>query len=268
MKNNITAVEQVWKVWEKGWLDQVQIPSRYEMPGHLARLAALFSPGQFYFYIVDMYNLRIQHISPSVKELIGIIPEESDMKKLLAVVVPEVLPQIATKEAMGVDFLNRFLPEEDRLHYKYVYTYPYVNHRGERRDMMIQVSVLSLSNTGKAQQILGIHTDITHLNVKHNDTVSFISLNGKENYMHVPMGEGIFDPRHTDREQETIAQKLTEREKDIVGLLAKGLGDAQIANIYDISVYTVRTHRRNMLKKTGCKNSIELVTECLMCGLI
>ena len=53
--------------------------------------------------------------------------------------------------------------------------------------------------------------------------------------------------------------KLTQREKEILSLIALGLGSKQIADRLIISENTVANHRKNMLCKTGAKSSAELI---------
>jgi len=53
--------------------------------------------------------------------------------------------------------------------------------------------------------------------------------------------------------------RLTAREKDILSLIALGIGTKQIAERLKISRSTVANHRKNMLAKTGAKTSAELV---------
>ena len=265
MNPNLVPVFQAWK---KGYKDRIKKPSRFKIPTKLVRMASLFTPGQFYFYIANTFTFELEYVSPGVVDLLGMDPEKTTMDLLLDMALPEVIPTIAQKEAAISDFFNRFLTEKERLHYKNVYTYPYRNHRGEKRDMMIQVSPLSLSEDGTTQHQLGIHTDITHLGVEHNDTVSYFSIDGGKNYLNVSASKGVFDPNMGKEVRNAIAKSLTKREREIAELLAKGLNDAEIAEELKIAFLTVRTHRRNMLKKTQCKNSVELVTLCLMCGII
>lgn len=47
---------------------------------------------------------------------------------------------------------------------------------------------------------------------------------------------------------------LTQREVEILQLVAKGATNQQIANILHVSVRTINTHMTNILNKTGCKN--------------
>jgi len=52
---------------------------------------------------------------------------------------------------------------------------------------------------------------------------------------------------------------FTAREIEIIKLLAAGKASAEIADILFISPQTVSKHRSNILKKSGCKNSTELI---------
>jgi len=58
--------------------------------------------------------------------------------------------------------------------------------------------------------------------------------------------------------KENLAQ-LSDRELEIVGLICKGLSNEEIGEILFISKRTVEKHRANLLAKTGCKNTANLV---------
>lgn len=66
----------------------------------------------------------------------------------------------------------------------------------------------------------------------------------------------------------SLQLNLSEREIEIVRLLAEGLASKQIGAELDISKHTVDTHRRNLIMKTGCKNTMELVVRCVRKGMI
>ena len=63
-------------------------------------------------------------------------------------------------------------------------------------------------------------------------------------------------------------QTISPRELQIVQLLAKGFASKQIAATLYISKHTVDTHRRNLLKKTNTKNTLELTVACIRAGVI
>ena len=59
-------------------------------------------------------------------------------------------------------------------------------------------------------------------------------------------------------EGEPPSMNLTPREKEIIKLTANGLAEKQIADQLSISLQTVKSHKKNLLHKTGMKNSAEL----------
>lgn len=52
---------------------------------------------------------------------------------------------------------------------------------------------------------------------------------------------------------------VTERELEVLQLIAEGKRDKEISDILFISNYTTMNHRRNLLKKLQAKNKVELV---------
>ncbi|WP_258098295.1 response regulator transcription factor [Marinoscillum pacificum] len=61
---------------------------------------------------------------------------------------------------------------------------------------------------------------------------------------------------------------FTEREIDILNLMSEGLTAEMIGDSLCISPHTVKTHQRNMLKKTGCSNGTQLVARSIRTGII
>lgn len=58
---------------------------------------------------------------------------------------------------------------------------------------------------------------------------------------------------------EDFLSNFTSREIEIIKLLAAGKSSLEIADILFISPQTVSKHRSNILKKSGCKSSTELI---------
>ena len=59
---------------------------------------------------------------------------------------------------------------------------------------------------------------------------------------------------------EISTQKLTIREIEILGLIMQGLTNPEIAEKLFISYETVKSHRKNILEKTGAKNTAALIS--------
>ena len=52
---------------------------------------------------------------------------------------------------------------------------------------------------------------------------------------------------------------LTDREKEILQLLAEGRSNKEVASLLNVSVYTVETHRTNLMQKLNLHNTAEIV---------
>jgi DNA-binding NarL/FixJ family response regulator len=87
----------------------------------------------------------------------------------------------------------------------------------------------------------------------------------------VAQGRPFFSPRITqtllDDYVRQLRQKgiqdsydlLTDREKEVLHLIAEGKSNKEVATILDLSVYTVETHRTNLMQKLNLHNTAEIV---------
>ena len=67
---------------------------------------------------------------------------------------------------------------------------------------------------------------------------------------------------------ESKSSLLTEREIEVVRLVAEGLSSREIAERLSISVKTVDTHRANILEKVGAHNTAELIKYAIRNGIV
>ena len=83
----------------------------------------------------------------------------------------------------------------------------------------------------------------------------------KDAIYRVHSGKSYYDLIHTfNDENNTVSQyKLGDRELEIIKLLAEGLTSQQIAEKLFIAESTVKTHRRNILRKTELHNTSQLI---------
>jgi len=69
-------------------------------------------------------------------------------------------------------------------------------------------------------------------------------------------------------EAQTVPWDLTEREREVLQLLAQGMANKQIAHELTISLRTVKFHVSSLLSKLNASNRTEVVTEAVARGLI
>jgi DNA-binding NarL/FixJ family response regulator len=63
-------------------------------------------------------------------------------------------------------------------------------------------------------------------------------------------------------------ETLTNREIEVLKLVAEGLTSKEIAEILAISIRTVEHHRANLLKKLNLKNTADLIKHAIQNGFI
>ena len=79
-----------------------------------------------------------------------------------------------------------------------------------------------------------------------------------EDYMRVLKQEGLSD----------TFELLTAREKEVLQLLAEGKTNKEVATILDVSLYTVESHRTNLMQKLHLHNTAEIVLYAVRKNLV
>jgi len=77
-----------------------------------------------------------------------------------------------------------------------------------------------------------------------------------------------FAARRDPAEARPVLAELTDREREIMRLVAKGMSNAEIAGLLVISPLTAKTHVSNVLRKLGCRDRAALVALAYESGLI
>ena len=95
--------------------------------------------------------------------------------------------------------------------------------------------------------------------------ISIINLLQTDIHKHILLEETTLE----GRERKTLADStLSEREKEVLVCVAKGMINKEIADFLNISVHTVVSHRKNISQKTGIKTIAGLTTYALLNNLL
>jgi len=85
-------------------------------------------------------------------------------------------------------------------------------------------------------------------------------------YVHATMTRALVQPLPS--RNGALAEALTQREIDVLRLLARGNTNRQIAELLNLSIRTVESHRANLMGKLGLASRVELVTYAEEHGLL
>ena len=83
-----------------------------------------------------------------------------------------------------------------------------------------------------------------------------------------PISDDYIRKAITMRHNDDPYRQLTQREREVLQLLAEGMPNRTIANHLYISVKTVETHRANIMIKLNMKSTVELIRYTIRKGLI
>ena len=87
----------------------------------------------------------------------------------------------------------------------------------------------------------------------------------------VAAGGTVFDPRVLgieDMKQDSMASSLSPREMQVLGLVCRGLTNAEIANEVCVSENTVKGYVSSVMRKLDCDNRVKLVLKALELKLV
>jgi DNA-binding CsgD family transcriptional regulator len=143
------------------------------------------------------------------------------------------------------------------------YNYRILNAHGNYINILQRSSYIPSLQMGLPRASMGACIDVTHFKNEQNivQTIEEIKeYNGKF------FTEIIFKRNYMVHERNE--KTLTTREREILKLLADGLCSKQVAELCCVSINTIHNHRKNMLQKTNCKSSSELISYAVKRGLL
>ena len=261
MKDEIQHMHEVWsKVQtEEGSSSTLQQFSFDEI------LSSIFSSGPCYSYVINFMDMSLSHIGESFELIHGIHPSSiCSIDGILNLVHPNDVGFVTRAERKALDFIITEIGPEKFTRYKGSYNFRLKVADGSYQLFNHQALVLSMDENYKFIKSLNIHTNINHLTKTNNFKFSLIGLAGEPSYLNLDVNE-INDEKREDKNLPII---FTKREIEIIKLLSDGYNTKSIAEKLFISQTTTETHRKNILRKSGCKNSVELISRSLTEGWI
>jgi DNA-binding CsgD family transcriptional regulator len=207
-----------------------------------------------FIYVADLISLNIIYHSKCFKDFFGIEPEEGDPSIYFSATHPDDMPRHAVARSrylkLGSDIFNNKSGE------LYISTNMRIrNHSGVYSNLLFQGYVFYSDIPYPSAFSIMVHTDVSEiLKMKHG--------------YHYYLGDDPTYFRFPDKKLLMTGNIFSDREFDIITCIAAGYNSKQIAGKLFLSIHTVNTHRRNILKKTGKSSTHELIMDLKERGVI
>jgi DNA-binding CsgD family transcriptional regulator len=224
-------------------------------------ISAFLNPGRCYYYIFDLSDAEVTYVHPEVRAILGCDPGAFSMAYLLRNLHPEDAASFESKFSTMLEFFQCRIPRKKMFQYKACYTFRVRDRNGRWLRILQQYVPLGQTSEGRIEKLLGIHTSVSGVEISSLHTLEFIGLHGEPSFQ-------VQDPEQADVPVADPLPEISEREKTVVLLLAEGLSSKQIADRLYIAKSTVDSHRHNLLRKTGAKNTLELAIRLLQNGMV
>jgi len=78
----------------------------------------------------------------------------------------------------------------------------------------------------------------------------------------------VMENNGLEEEEDCTPTDLSTREYEVLQLITKGMTTTKIADELHVSVHTINSHRKNILKKLGLKSPAELIVYALESGMV
>jgi len=251
-----SIVKEAGKIWQ-GIAKNAKVKNEHVEPQIHKKLLSIFQVGDYYYMIFNIPETRFDMVSDEMTHVLGYEKEEITVPFFISSIHPDDQPWFLNFENKVVEFFSTLRPEQV-MNYKVRYDYRIRKKNGDYIRILQQVLTLQFEGDNHVVRTLVVHTDITHLKKGGQPVLSFIGLNGEPSYIDVDVKE-VFN---------TNKEFITKREREVLMLLVKGDDSKTIASKLIISKQTVDTHRKNLLKKTGCENTAALIAMSIRQGWV
>lgn len=252
MKTKIDKMLQLWEdmvVLERNPIHSPQVDFNN-------LISSYFATGPFYYYIIDFQDMSISNISKGFKKEHGVSPKKAmSIPEILSMMHPDDFDFVRKAEKKAFEYVYKKIGVDKILSYKTSYNFRFKTAANDYQLYNHQAIILSVDENNNILKSLNIHTNINHITTENNYKLSLIGMFEEPSYLNIDI---LNDQQST--------YNITSSEKIVLKLVSEGYSSRQIAHKLNISEHTVKTHRKNMLKKAGCSSSSLLVKKGITDG--
>ncbi|UJH67639.1 LuxR C-terminal-related transcriptional regulator [Allomuricauda sp. SCSIO 65647] len=255
-----TRVREIYKVFDNVNESLAQQTVQYDEQRLNSLLKNVYSPGPSFQYVFDFPNKKFLYVSDGANKLFGVDPLKLTPEIFVNRIHPDDIEHYVHCQEIAAFFLFRHIKKESIPHYKVSFQFRIKDIDENYRLFLHQAIALAVDENFNISSSFANHSIVDHITTINNFKMSFIDVLGNKSYFGINKIE--------DLKNMPPKSSITQRETEILKLISEGYSSKEISNYLRISLDTVSTHRKNILKKTKFRNMPQTIRYCINEGLI
>lgn len=221
-------------------------------------IGEMFAIGEYYYYVLNLTNSTLSYHHENILKLHGLKKYPENLKEVIDLTHPDDIEFVMKAEQTVIQKMME-IGLQHQLYTKSSYCFRMKTAGGKYELFHHQAIPTMEDENGQLIQSINIHTNINHITKENPRTVLISGIGHRKDFHQIKLDRTLDDE---------LMENLSNRETEILSLIAKGYSGPEIAKMLILSEHTVRTHRKNILRKTRSRNSKELLKKAFENGLI
>lgn len=217
----------------------------------------------YFWFIANAYSMTMEKVSENISQMTPFLEKDwlnATPEFFINLFHPDDRFYFLSSLTHGNDvYLG--LSGADRANIKFLHYVRMLNADMDYRWVLFQMFVPFVNKNNQIESALTVVYDLSHLSILDRPLLSIIDLRSSKTEHY----------RYGDEQTKKALMKtpeITNREKDILLLMAQGYKTPDISQELHISYQTVENHKRNLRVKTNTKTSSELMVYVITHNLL
>jgi hypothetical protein len=220
----------------------------------MQKLGKLMEENEQFITVSDLGQIKFLYASEQIRQMIGVEPSELNPGHFVEVTHPDDLGRLGLLRAQTF-IVEKEVRETQKGSALVSFTLRIRNPAGVYYNCLCQAYFFYSPIPRPVVYLLQVISNVDWFKMR------------KQEY-HYYKGKELSLFKYPDEELLTIGPLYSTRELEILRHIASGLSSKQIADKLFLSVYTISTHRKNILKKSDKTLIIDLIYDLKEQGLI
>jgi hypothetical protein len=223
----------------------------------MTRLNRVLHNARQFIWVSDISSLELKFTSQQVTDFFGIEPEKYNLSQNLSRTHPSDLRRRTIARANLLKAGNELYIKKAGTHLESS-NFRIRNSNDEYIDVLVQCYLFYSGFPAATVYLLTINTMLDDILLKCI----------RKGHYHWYSGNDLAYFRFPDEELIKIGANLTDRELEVIRYIHMGMGTKKISDKLGLSIHTIATHRRNIIKKMKKTSILEVIYELEGTGMI